>query len=284
MRRAIIDGDILVNEVGFGSQRVIDGEIIPNDWEWVRELCANKIKFICEEAEADTCLIFLTNRPFISTNLNKRRIANEEEPVEYVENFRKALSKEREYKGHRSSVRPFHFDNLYMHLIGSYNTYVVENGTEADDAIATYQLYSPPETTIICSRDKDLRQIPGWYYSWECHNQEAWGPLLITKTGFLEKITKNRLNQKGEMKPVEVYRGVGDLFLYFQMITGDSTDNIIGVKGRNKVFAYNLLKDVTSSREAERIVKELYMDHYKEKWKEMWNEMYNLLYIRRSIS
>jgi len=71
---------------------------------------------------------------------------------------------------------------------------------EADDACGINQT----DKTIICSRDKDLKMIPGWHYGWPAGNQKEFGPKFITE--------------------VEALRN-----FYRQMLTGDPVDNIPGL-------------------------------------------------------
>ena len=59
-------------------------------------------------------------------------------------------------------------------------------------------------STIICSRDKDLNMVPGYHYGWEAG------------------LCKER--------PVWFQDDLGGLKLFYkQLLTGDSTDNILGL-------------------------------------------------------
>lgn len=76
---------------------------------------------------------------------------------------------------------------------------------EADDVVAALQCYfsSQGETSIICSPDKDLQQIPGYHYNY----------------------------QKEGATPISISAEEGARKLWMQMLMGDSTDNIAGVPG-----------------------------------------------------
>jgi 5'-3' exonuclease len=108
---------------------------------------------------------------------------------------------------------------------------VVSEGMEADDAMAIEQCRAREET-VICTRDKDLRMVPGWQYGWECGRQTEYGPELVDEHGRLELI-----KQKSSWK----CSGTGMMFFYAQLLMGDSTDHIPGCKGLGPKKAYDLL-------------------------------------------
>jgi hypothetical protein len=265
----------LLYEIGFSSEQKIDGEVVPNSFEFAQELLDNRIKLILEEVEADEPpLLFLTTTKRINKMLNKERKRVSEPPKEYVENFRVEAAKEKEYKGGRKADKPFHFYNLLSYILGSYPTHVNEDALEADDAMCIYQ-YSRwkqgLKDTIICSRDKDLRQCPGFHYSWEVGKQAAIGPIDVDELGWLEKKSSSKVF------------GVGDKFFYYQMIAGDNVDNIGGIKGKGPMFAYHLINEATSSRECYELVAEKYVQAWGEDWKEKMKEQARLLYMIREL-
>ena len=71
-------------------------------------------------------------------------------------NFRKSLYPD--YKGHRNRKKPCGYKRVINKLKEDY-TVVVMPTLEADDAIGIYATKEPGH--IICSPDKDMRQIPG---------------------------------------------------------------------------------------------------------------------------
>lgn len=120
-------------------------------------------------------------------------------------NFRYIVNPE--YKQHRKDkVDPIYRQACKDFLVSDWNAVVVD-GYEADDALAMEQTAS----TIICSIDKDLLQIPGKHYN------------------FVKK-------EFSEVSEIEGLRN-----FYKQMLIGDSADNIFGVKGIGKVKAANLI-------------------------------------------
>lgn len=282
--RPLIDSDILLYELGFSSQQVIDGEVVPNSWEFVQDLLEKRIKLICDEVEAtEPPLMFLTATPRINKLLNRERKRQDLPPKEYVENFRVEVAKEKVYKSGRKPDKPFHFYNLLSYILTNYETYVDETGLEADDAMVIHQhtrwkqgLYD----TIICSRDKDVRQCPGWHYSWEVGNQASIGPLFVDDFGMLEHKNAGERDAKGKLKPAKIF-GTGQKFFYYQLMNGDSVDAIPGLKGKGPVFAYNLLKDASTVRECYELVAEKYVQAWGDHWKIKFREMANLLWMVR---
>ena len=74
-------------------------------------------------------------------------------------NFRKSLDPA--YKGHRNRKKPCGYKRVINKLKEEYNVVVMPT-LEADDAMGIYATKEPGH--IICSPDKDMRQIPGELY------------------------------------------------------------------------------------------------------------------------
>ena len=72
-------------------------------------------------------------------------------------NFRKSLDPA--YKGHRNRKKPCGYKRVINKLKEEYNVVVMPT-LEADDALGIYATNLPGQH-IICSPDKDMRQIPG---------------------------------------------------------------------------------------------------------------------------
>jgi hypothetical protein len=243
--KPLIDSDVLLYEIGFSSQTeettiedgVIVKKVVPQGWEFAKTLFDNRIELICKEVEAtERPLLFLTNSYYISRLLNKSRKRAEEKVVEYVPNFRDSVAVTKEYKGGRKVEKPFHYKNLINHVIATYNYYVNEDGLEADDSMCAYQYdgWGDPDRqykTIICSRDKDVRQCPGWHYSWECGKQPSIGPIMVDELGHLVDKNAGKFNPlTGKKLPLKVF-GTGHKFFYYQMLTGDTVDNVQSPQG-----------------------------------------------------
>ena len=276
VKTALLDSDIILYEIGFSSQSKNDqGEIEPASWDWTEDLLKKKIELITDEAGADKPLLFFTNTKRINKLLNKDRKRQEKPAVEYVPNFREAVAKEKEYKGGRKADKPFHFYNILAYLLANYPTMIHEGGLEADDYMCVTQYKSWQDgNTVICSRDKDLRQCPGYHYSWEVGKQPAWGPHFVEPLGHLE------LQQKAKGKKLF---GTGHKFFYAQLLLGDAVDNVGGLKGRGPVFAHTLLNEVQTERELYELVAEKYVQQHGDLWKDKIMEQAQLLYMIREL-
>ena len=78
------------------------------------------------------------------------------------ENFRKTIQPA--YKGHRNRKKPCGYKRVINQLKNEYEVIVMPQ-LEADDAMGIYATTNPGN--IICSPDKDMRQIPGRLYNME---------------------------------------------------------------------------------------------------------------------
>ena len=249
----LVDGDILVYELGFaaetGWRSLHPDSTDPPPWDYVQELLDNRISEICVKAGATAAPeIYLTGK----------------------NNFRDAIAKKKPYKGNRDNLKkPWHYKNIQVYLKGIYGATTVE-GMEADDAICIRQSASMG-TTIICTRDKDLRQCPGWHFGWELGKQPQFGPKLVDVIGEIKLV-------KDEIK------GWGLKFFYAQVITGDTTDNIPGLPGKGATYAFNLLDPLDNEADLELAVAIAYETKYGEdKWREEMREQAQLLWMVRHL-
>jgi len=115
-------------------------------------------------------------------------------------NYREKLATIRPYKGNRLKLeKPVHYKAIRRYLMERWGAQVVE-GFEADDMVAMIAAAEDydPQRVVIVSADKDLRTVPGLHY-----NQG--------KRTF-ETITE-------QQALVAEYR---------QILSGDTTDNIVG--------------------------------------------------------
>lgn len=135
------------------------------------------------------------------------------------------------YKGNRKkrTNRPIIFPALQEHMIQNWGfTFTPE--LEADDLVSYYS-FNMSNKTIICSPDKDvLQQCPGMHYNY-------------------------RTAEFMHTSPDEALK-----FLWVQVLMGDSTDNIQGLKGVGIKTADNWLKDRTKDFEGFALKK--YVEHY----------------------
>ena len=141
-------------------------------------------------------------------------------------NFRNDIAVTHPYKGNRKDVvRPEHFDALRKHAerLGA----TVSVNEEADDTVA---IESTKADYWIVHVDKDLNQLPGWHYN----------PVKCEEYYVTEE--------------------EGMYSFYLQLLTGDRTDNIVGLKGIGPVKAAKILGDSVSNKELHNKTIAAYLD------------------------
>ena len=160
-------------------------------------------------------------------------------------NFRKEIYPE--YKAHRNPVKPVHLLAMKDYAFEHMDAILSPEGLEADDMLGIEQdkigkpegkeWYSEPHyTSIICTLDKDLIQIPGLHFSWAIGGANWERPdTFLTQT------------------ELEGYR-----LFYEQAIKGDSTDNIKGIPKMGAVKAKRALEGCASELEMFKTARELY--------------------------
>jgi hypothetical protein len=271
--QALIDGDILVYEIGATAQYINEaGEIIPRPWDWVEEAIDYKIRDICKAVGASLKpLIYLTGDEWLWKT--KRRVRPSLPP--YEPNFRIAMAVSKDYKGGRKVDKPIHYNNIRAYLIGVYDAHV-SIGCEADDEMAIEQTRRNANaelpTSIICTRDKDLRQVEGWHYGWECGKQGEFGPLQYDSLGTI-------VLDRSKSSPKIV--GGGFKFFCSQLFTGDPVDSIGGLGGYGPVKVGGLILDCLSTKELLNVVRQEYEKVHPEDWKTRLREQSNLLWMVR---
>ncbi len=248
MRQPLIDADIFLYEVGFGAETAWTHDGYP-PFDFVAELLDNRIGNICAMVEAtDPPILFLTGQ----------------------NNFRFNIAKRQPYKA-RPGNKPWHYHNIKAYIKGKYD-YRESNGMEADDLMAIDQT-SRPDETIICTRDKDLRAVPGWQYGWELGNQPQFGPILIDRCG--------TIGLSVDRKKIV---GHGEMFFYAQCLTGDPTDSIPGLGGKTgPVKAMKILDGCTGIDDAFKRVQEAYRGLYEDRGDEELLEQGRLLWMTREL-
>lgn len=121
-------------------------------------------------------------------------------------NFRKKIYPE--YKGHRNRKKPCGYKRVITELGKSYEVNILPE-LEADDSMGIYATANPGN--IICSPDKDMRQIPGRLYDMK------------------ETVT---------IDPIE-----GARWHLIQTLAGDQTDGYSGVPGIGVKRAVTLFEE-----------------------------------------
>jgi 5'-3' exonuclease len=127
------------------------------------------------------------------------------------------------------------------------------DGGEADDycGIAAELALQDNKRYIVCHIDKDLDCIPGWHYNF-------------------------RKDTLYYVEPEDGYR-----FLMMQILTGDATDNIQGLRGVGPKTAEKLINGVPNNLLWSKVI-----DIWKEKCGDNWEPFFlkcaNCIYIRES--
>lgn len=226
---ALVDGDVLRYMIGFACQGTY---YKVGDYEFDAKADA---KIYVQENNLDASLIIQGIAPesehvvisTLETMLNRIKIDCQADDLQiYLSgkgNFREKIAVTTKYKGSRAdSVKPYHYPTISKHLLEQHGAILVE-GQEADDALGIAQftdhLMSSSKQdldTVICSIDKDLRMIPGWHYN----------------------LTHNRIEYVSEEEAL--------INFYKQLLTGDSTDDIIGLKGIGPAKAEKILGGCTT--------------------------------------
>jgi hypothetical protein len=253
--RALVDADILCYEYG-NFKDTDSGQLMA--WEIVRGLVDGRIAAILEAVGATSQSFYLTDS---------------------VSNFRMEVATIVPYKGKRPKAKPPHWALIREHLIDNYDAEVCY-GIEADDKVGIEQSINFNSVvkaaaeddnlgcywkgverycdTIICSRDKDLHMIAGWHYSWQCGKQ---------------KERKWYVDEEDGLR-----------FFYKQLITGDSTDNILGLFGvGEKSTLVSALDDMTDEPDMYAHVHSKYEDRFGSYSFQFMLENARLLWICRGI-
>ena len=197
-----------------------------------------------------------------SVKLLINRIVDRTEADEYVVhltgkgNFRDELATIQGYKENRKDTpKPVHYKELRNYLETKYKAHIA-TGMEADDTMGIQATSNDGDNHVIATLDKDLNMIPCWHYNW----------------------------RKDEL--FEVVQPDADKFFIVQLLTGDSTDNIPGLKRITGSMATKKIKEYCSEPDEFTVCIERIRETYKEKAEDIdvdsvLHEIGNLLWIRR---
>ena len=134
-------------------------------------------------------------------------------------NFRHEVAVTHPYKGNRKDgVKPAHLPEVRDYIVEAHRGEVIE-GQEADDQMAIEASKGPPDSTVIASIDKDMLQVPCWHFNFGKNEFHYSTPEYGTK------------------------------FFYTQLLTGDATDNIMGLWRVGPAKASKILGDSTDELE-----------------------------------
>lgn len=156
--------------------------------------------------------------------------------------------------------RPIHYEEARKYLIERCGAKEIFN-YEADDALCMYQT----EDSIAVHIDKDINMVVGKHLNW----------VLMEFYDVPEGLGTVTLNDKNKAI------GRGLKYFYHQLLTGDATDNILGIKGIGDKTAFNLLENCTTEKECTTIIESIYKEKYEEDYLDVLLEMADLLWMCR---
>lgn len=172
--------------------------------------------------------------------------------------YRHKVATLRPYKGTRTAKKPEHYEAMRKYLVEYWGAEVVDEDIpederrEADDAVCSLQWSHPNKTTCIVGLDKDLKQCPGWHYH-------------PTKDTFECRTLLD-----------------ADIFFWRQCLTGDTCDNIGGLKGVGDKTADKIIEGCLRKRNRiRRAVEDGYKREFSGKWFEALNEVATLVFMQR---
>lgn len=211
MRVLLIDADTWLYTIGHHARQA--GIKYPSDAQLEKDIRSILYR-LCEKAEADSYALFLGGS----------------------RNWRADVYKVEPYKGNRPPLSPqliMDQQQLTRVLTEKFSAYVT-SPMEADDMIcyAAHQMRKHSRDYVICSKDKDLLQIPGKHL-----NTKPGPPILFVEES--EAIS----------------------YAWKQVLTGDATDNIVGIPGIGDKKASKLLEG-KQEHEMRMIVQEQYKKYY----------------------
>jgi 5'-3' exonuclease len=227
--RLLIDGDILVYRCAFAAEStrytLLDEEsgMVIGQFDSAKEYKEYAKEHELEGYEVETERLY-GPLPHALSNVKTtvEHILSKMKSDDYVivlsdgAGFRSDIATIKKYKGNRDdSPRPKWYEETRQFLVDNYGA-LVYSSVEADDVLALCQ----NEGTCIVSIDKDLLQVPGRHYNW---------------------VRDERVIIRPE---------TGLRLLYQQVLTGDGTDNIPGIRGVGPVRAERILADVEPTKKA----------------------------------
>lgn len=239
------DCSVVLYRCGFAA----DGQIRRE----AREADPNADKETIEQmvAEYDYLTHALHNVSTTIREINKRFDASKGQYfIDGKDNFREKVATILPYKGNRDpNHKPKYYDEIKEYLHEKWDVQTI-NGMEADDALGIAQCEGDGKTVIV-SIDKDMLQVPGYHFNW-----------MHDELTFVE--------------PDD-----GDMMFFYQLLTGDPTDNIQGIPKVGPKTARKILEQCYTVDQARNAVKQAYREKFGSEWESHYIENGMLLYIRR---
>lgn len=150
--------------------------------------------------------------------------------------FRYQVAKSAPYKGNRKDrEKPKWIGVITQYMVTRYKS-VYYKGLEADDAVCYFKNVIP--NSRICAIDKDVvNSTEGTHFNYGMEKVPSTMPQEWRFKGFITVTESDAINA-----------------LYSQMLTGDSGDNIPGIKGVGPAKAAKIMNTITSKTEEESIL------------------------------
>jgi len=249
--KVLIDGDSLVYTIGFASQKNI-WQVYDVDEGVV--YFENESKALClswiEDQEGALGVLDISRRievspvehAFHSIKVILQKISARAKANSYKiyltgpGNFRESVATILGYKHNRlDAEKPKLYTEIRDYLVKVHKASVV-TGMEADDALSivharsvggdpinvsndpAHPVFRHPEEAIIAAIDKDLRNIPGKHINFD-----------------------KRVAENDEYKYIVISEEEGRHTFWKQVLTGDSSDNILGISGMGPTKADKVL-------------------------------------------
>jgi hypothetical protein len=269
--RILVDGDVVAFRAGFGAEHM-EYDVVYYDEAFDEDVSIRcryhkDAKAVVEnlpegiEAEIEKVHILeplshaLHNVGTIMANILEQCGGTKRDLVTYLsgpseDNFRMEVATIKPYKGNRNKAwRPTYEQEIKAHLVKNWKgEYTL--GQEADDALGIAQSKEDWGESVIVTNDKDLDMIPGCHYNFVKDERYTITPDVAIQ------------------------------YFWYQMLVGDSTDNILGCPGIGEARAKKALKDVPPLK-LEAAVWALYVQSYGWAAWPALKENARLLWIRR---
>lgn len=260
-----VDADILVYRAGFATEyplyTVVLGEDAIKQFQYKKEATAcmeEESGGVLEvstimEPEANAISVVDSMISNIARYFGYHSPQNLNLVLTGGDNFRVDVAVTKPYKGNRTKPKPTHYSAIRKHLETKYNAVVTE-GEEADDYVG-YRHYHDwqehgEDASCIVTIDKDLDMIPGLHYNFVTDNEY-----------YVDEEEADRMFLK-------------------QLLSGDTTDNIQGIKGIGDEKAAKMIDSLPIDLALDGVAGK-YMEAYGDTWEEVMDEMAKLLWIRR---
>lgn len=208
-RVANIDADFIAYQVACETKDELDGIKPRRTLEQMKQQVLNKAKYQMRLCGATSYVLFITPSASDKGGRNSQAVT-------------------KPYQANRSGRdKPEHLDAIRAYMgedcISNISLY-----QEADDALAqanyTAIAEGTPELSVLCSMDKDLKMVPGYYFDYDDGVVKSIDDLF----GYVEMYQPEQ-KATAKNKPAKKIRGRGTKFFWAQTLMGDTVDNIAGL-------------------------------------------------------